>query len=164
MPITPDRKPGESDEEGIILENRLIGDDPSVAGGLRFVNGSFRFRDSVGVYDPRSGSGMSENQHKTLRQLVHLADEGGPFEGFASGAFQEILPSADPFPTSFIWWTSAAKTHKIVELALTRNSNKTVNTEQWKAYDTDGSTVLVTVTDTLSYSGIFELSRTRVIT
>jgi hypothetical protein len=111
-----------------------------------------------------SGGGISEAAHKTLRQLIHLAEEGGPFEGFASGAFQEILPSANPFPTSFIWWTSNAKTHKIVELTLVYNANKTINTEQWKAYDLDGNTILVTVTDTWTYSGVFPLSRTRVVT
>jgi hypothetical protein len=36
-------------------------------------------------------------------------------------------------------------------------------TEEWKMYDTDGSTVLATVTDTISYSGPFETSRTRAI-
>jgi len=110
-----------------------------------------------------SSGGLTETQHKTLRQLIHLAEEGGPFEGFASGAYQETLPSANPFPTSIIWWTSAAKTNKIVEETVTYNSNKTINTDQWKVYDATG-TLLATVTDTVSYSGVFETSRTRTIT
>lgn len=164
MPLTPDRKPGplEEDEE-IQLGPNAIG--PTQAGAFNYDGSDFRFRDGAGTFNPRTGgSGITESQHKTLRQLVHLADEGGPWEGFASGAFYEILPAADPFPTSAIWWTSAAKTHKIVELAVTYNANKTPNTEQWKAYDPDGTTVLVTITDTWAYSGIFPTSRTRVIT
>jgi len=104
------------------------------------------------------------DSHKTLRQLIHLAEEGGPYEGFASGAYQETLPAATPFPSSVIWWTNAAKVSKIVEETVTYNLNSTVATDQWKVYSTDGVTVLATVTDTMTYSGVFELSRVRTIT
>lgn len=53
MARTPDRRPGESDEEGIILENRAPGDDPTIVGGIRYVDGAFRLKDAIGVYDPR---------------------------------------------------------------------------------------------------------------
>jgi len=46
---------------------------------------------------------------------------------------------------------------------VTYNANKTINTSEWKMYDTDGSTVLATVTDTFSYSGIFSTGQTRTI-
>lgn len=115
-------------------------------------------------YGPPVTTTITFDEHKVLRQLIHLAEEGGPYEGFTSGAYQETLPSADPFPTSVIWWTSVAKTSKIVEETLTYNPNNTVNTDQWKVYATDGTTVLATVTDTITYSGVFELNRTRVIT
>lgn len=115
-------------------------------------------------YFPGGSATITIEQHKTLRQLIHLAEEGGPFEGFSSGAYQETLPSASPFPTSVIWWTSAAKVSKIVEETVTYNPNKTVNTDQWKVYATDGVTVLATVTDTVVYSGVFELNRVRAIT
>lgn len=96
--------------------------------------------------------------HKTLRQLIHLAEEGGPWDGFPSGLFQEILPTGNPFPTSAIWWESPAKLKKIVEETVTYNANKTINTDEWKVYDTDGVTVLATATDTFSYSGVFVTS------
>jgi hypothetical protein len=129
--------------------------------------------DNLVLVDPNAGSktltdlipsGISAAAHKALRQLVHLANGGGPWEGFASAAYYETLPAADPFPTSFIWWESSAKLKKIVEETITYNSNKTTNTDQWKVYDTDGTTVLSTITDTIAYSGVFETSRTRVIT
>lgn len=111
-----------------------------------------------------TGGGISANTHKILRQLIHLADGvGGPYEGFASGAFRQILPPSDPFPTSITWWESDSQLQKIVEKTITRNSNKTPSTIEWKVYDTDGSTVLATVTDSISYDGIFELDRTRTV-
>ena len=108
-------------------------------------------------------SGITENQHKTLRQLIHLANQG-PYEGFASGAYQETLPAAAVFPTSFIWWESAAKLKKIVEETVTYNSQKLITSDEWKVYNTDGVTVLKTATDTITYSGVFETNRTRTIT
>ena len=107
---------------------------------------------------------LDANQHKVIRQLIHLAEGiGGPFEGFASGAYREILPSANAFPTSIIWYDDITKTKKIVEKTLTYNTNKSVSTVSWKVYNTDGLTVLATVTDTINYSGIFETNRTRTI-
>jgi hypothetical protein len=105
--------------------------------------------------------GLTESGHRILRQLIHFIDDG-PAEGFATGAYREILPAADPFPTSAIWWESSGKTKKIVELTVSY-TGAFPTTEEWKMYDTDGSTVLATVTDTITYSGPFETSRTRAI-
>lgn len=98
-----------------------------------------------------------------LRQFTRLAQADGPYEGFASGAFEETLPAGVPFPTSVTWWTSAAKTTKIMETAITWNANSTVSTTVTTMYDTDGITVLSTVTDTYAYSGVFLTSRTRTV-
>ena len=106
--------------------------------------------------------GISEATHQALRQLIHFIDDG-PTCGFTTGAFKEILPAGNPFPTSYVWYESAAKVKKIVELTVTRNANKTPATEQWQMYDTDGITVLCTVTDAISYTAVFETSRTRTI-
>jgi len=109
-----------------------------------------------------SGSGLSESQHRVLRQLIHFIEEG-PAGGFASGAYKETLPSGNPFPTSMIWWESSSKLKKIVERTVTW-TGPLPTTDEWKVYDTDGSTVLATVSDAISYSGPFETSRTRTIT
>jgi hypothetical protein len=105
---------------------------------------------------------VSSVGHKALRHLIHFIDSG-PAGGFATGAFKERLPLADPFYTSEIWWESAAKLEKVVELTITRNSEQRPTSEVWKMYDTDGSTVLETITDAIAYSGPFETSRTRTI-
>lgn len=111
-----------------------------------------------GYFDEKLGI----EEHKNIRHLIHFID-GGPAGGFASGAYMEVLPAGNPFHTSEIWYTSAAKTQKIVELTITRNQNKTPATENWKMYDTDGSTVIEEITDSIVYSGIIETSRTRTI-
>lgn len=159
-PLTPDRSPGplEEDEEIRLSPNASA---PSQDGAFNFDGTSFQFRDAVGTYDPRSGGGITEAQHRTLRQLIHFIDDG-PAEGFASGAYKETTYSGI-FPTSEIWWESSSKLKKIVELATVWTGILPTQ-EQWKIYDTDGSTLLATITDSISYSGIFETSRTRTIT
>lgn len=109
---------------------------------------------------------VTEIIHAALRQLVHLADGvGGPWEAWASGSYREILPAASVFPTSIIWWTDNTKTKKIVAKSLTYTASKMPATIQWAAYDSDGLTVIATVTDTMTYSSsIFETSRTRTVT
>ncbi len=103
--------------------------------------------------------GVSVAEHKSLRQLVHLADRG-PFEGFLSNAYREIISS--PFPTSIIWYVDNTKTQKIVEKNITYNGCLP-QIILWKAYDTDGVSVVSTVSDYIGYNGIFEISRTRII-
>ena len=122
--------------------------------------------DNLALIDPTAGTKLlkdlpTASQHQALRQLIHFIDNG-PTNGFASGAYRENLPAADPFVTSVTWWTSSAKTHKIVEKLITY-TGVLATTVQWKMYDTDGSTVLATVTDAITYSGIFESDRTRTI-
>lgn len=110
------------------------------------------------------GGGITEAQHKTLRDLIHFVDNG-PGDGFASGAFRETLPIGNPFPSSVIWYLDVAKTKKLVEKFISYNANKSPHTIQWNMYDYDGITLIHTVIDTFTYSGptVFEASRTRTI-
>lgn len=102
-------------------------------------------------------SGGSADFHK----LLVLFDSDGPAESYASNAFREVTGTV--FPTAVIWWTSAAKTAKIVEKLITW-TGVTATTVQWKIYTkVTGAALLATVTDTIVYSGVFETSRTRVI-
>jgi hypothetical protein len=106
---------------------------------------------------------VTVNTHKGLRQLIHLADGGGPYESFGPALYREITPTASPFPTSVIWYTDATKTYKILEENYVYNPNKTISTITWKVYDTDGTTILVTAVDTINYSGVFEINRIRTV-
>jgi hypothetical protein len=106
------------------------------------------------------GGGLPAAEHKVLRQLIHLA-ETGPFDGFGSTIYREILPAASPFPTSVTWWETSAKLKKIVEKELTYNASNFPITIIWRVYDVDGTTPVATSTDLITYSGAFEISRTR---
>jgi hypothetical protein len=52
---------------------------------------------------------------------------------------------------------------KYVEKAITYTSSYQIATLTWTVYDTDGVTLLATVSDALAYSTFFETSRTRSI-
>jgi hypothetical protein len=108
------------------------------------------------------GGGSIEPQHKTLRDLIHFIDEG-PGDGFATGAFKEILPVGAPFPTSITWYLDTAKTKKLVEKFITYAGTAFPSIIQWNMYDFDGVTLIHTVTDTITYSTAFEATRTRAI-
>lgn len=108
------------------------------------------------------GGGITPTEHQTLRQLIHFIDQG-PGDGFASGAYKEILPSNNPFPTSIIWYLDATKTKKLVEKTITYASNKFPSVIRWQMYDFDGVTVIHTVIDTITYNTAFEATRTRAI-
>lgn len=138
-------------------ENTYVSRDG--AGNMIFYDGVVAAEKTLTELLTGSG-GLTENAHKILRQLIHFIDDG-PAEGFTSGAYREVT-NPGTAPTAIIWWESSSKLKKIVELGLTW-SGVTVTQEQWKVYDTDGSTVLATVTDAISYSGIFETNRTRTI-
>lgn len=157
MGVTPDRRPGPLDEdEGINLEPQAIA--PTVNGEFRYVAGlGFRFFEE-GVEKGLSGTGITEAQHKVLLNLIHFIDEG-PAEGFASGATKTIVGTV--FPTQILW--KRADATKLVEQNITWTASKPT-TIQWKMYAANGTTVLATVTDTISYSGAFETGRTRAIT
>ena len=133
-------------------------------------NGDMRFRDVLNPGLNNEGfklsdlidaaSGITEDEHRVLRQLIHFIDDG-PAEGFLSGAYKETIGTI--FPISEIWYEDNTKTKKIIEL-LTTWSGVLITQEQWKIYSIDGITIKSMITDTINYTGIFENSRTRAIT
>lgn len=94
-----------------------------------------------------------EGLHKTLRHLVHLAEEGGPWDGFSAAPYQEFKTGSGPWDYGYIWWESSSKVNKIIEKTISYNANVTPSTIVWVVYDVDGSTALVTATDTYAYTG-----------
>lgn len=104
---------------------------------------------------------LTPSKHAALRQLTHFIHDG-PAEGFPSGTYREV--SGGLFPTSITWWESSEKTRKVVERTITwGTSPKLPIQDQWVMFAVDGLTSLITVTDTISYSGILEVYRTRTI-
>ena len=95
-----------------------------------------------------------------LRKLERFID--APAEGWATGAYREVTGGA--FPSLVVWWESAAKLKKIMQTTYTRNGSQQATTVEHIVYQSDGSTPAKTVTDTVTYSGAYETSRTRAIT
>lgn len=112
MGRTPDRRPGPLIEEKIILQDDgYTADNP---GEAVYKDGAFSMRDSVGAFDPRSGSGLSETQHENLDTLVHE---------LAKDRYEEITRSGGVV-TNHIVYTDSGKTTKIRETNITRSAGK----------------------------------------
>jgi hypothetical protein len=108
------------------------------------------------------GGGLTAGQHEQLRQIIHLFDGSGPANGFTTGMYREINPPAAILPTTITWWDSVAMVNKIVEKTISY-VGVLPSTITWVVYASDGVTVLETAVDTLVYSGVFEVSRTRAV-
>jgi hypothetical protein len=78
------------------------------------------------------------------------------------GAVQETLPAGATFPTDVVWYRDASKTSELLRLTYTRNGQGLAISVTWLVFDLGGSLVL-TVTDTISYDGVLEVSRTRAV-
>lgn len=115
--------------------------------------------DAEGVFNPRDSGSLN---HKSLRHLIHFIDDG-PGDGFtAAGAIKETLPAGDPFPTSITWYEDDAKTLKIFQKVIVRSGSVAAPTPIiYRMFEADGSTVSAEATDVITYSGVFEIERSR---
>lgn len=171
-PFAPFPKPIEPQEDaietaGIYLQDTSNRDETTL---ITRDGDDLTFKDGnnvtpVTLTDLQASGGLTAEQHKTLRQLTHFVETNSPGEGWGDGPYQsEVLPSADPFPTSETWYTTSGKTNKICKWECTYTANKTYATETWTVYKSDGSSAAAVAVDTISYSGVFEIGRSRVIT
>lgn len=113
MGTTPDRRPGPLTED---TEIRLMPnvDGPTQAGAFNFDGTSFQMRDAAGVFDPRHGSGITEEQHQHLDTLTHWIDQT---------SYDEVTRTGGKV-TSIVTWDSIAKNYKIREEIISRVSGK----------------------------------------
>jgi len=129
----------------------------------RDVSGNMTFTDSiVGAVKTltdllATGTGMTEAAHKIIRHIIHYIEEGPAENSYKKTTWTGILPASE------IWYTTSGMTAFIYEKNYTW-TGITATTIERKIYDTDGSTVLATATDTITYNGIFEDTSTRVVT
>ena len=115
----------------------------------------FTFDSTAPTTTTAQAASSAEENKRLLERFINA-----PAEGWPSNIYREVTGTV--FPSAIIWWTSAAKTTKIVEQLFTYTGvNPTVI--QWKLYASNGTTVLSTITDTITYSGVFETSRVRTI-
>ncbi len=104
-----------------------------------------------------ASSGISSDDHKSLRQLIHFIDEG-PGDGFYNNPFREVVGGL--FPNRVTWWSDSNKTVRLFQTEITRSGIYPV-TQNYKLYATDGFSILATATDTIFYQGAFEMARSR---
>jgi len=150
-----------------------IPDEKWAFGGLEFTdsfnwsgssvgNGRIRFNVSAGLFEFSENGGAWTSVpagHSALRQLIHFIDNG-PAQGFATGAYRETTGTI--YPTSIIWYNHGGPGKiKIVEKLITW-AGVLPATITWNMYDAAG-VVIATISDAISYSGMFETSRTRTI-
>lgn len=114
-----------------------------------------------------SGGGITEAQHKALRQLIHFLADGGPGEGITANNPVKKTSWNGIFSTGYIWYDddpdSEPSAGKIVEKAVVW-SGIMKDSETWIVYKTDGTSKAADAVDTITNSGITETKRTRVIT
>ncbi len=152
MPVTPDRTPGPSLEEELQLSDE--GTDPSVVGAIVNNGGVLKGKDSIGVFDLRSGTGLSEANHRNVDQLVHE---------IAEDSFEEYTYSGSKV-TDIVVWETAAKLKRIRDFAFTYTGSK-VTTAVTRHYDAAGAIITgETMTETFAYSGGQVSDITRVLT
>jgi hypothetical protein len=101
--------------------------------------------------------GISAAQHKSLRDIIHFIDEG-PGDGFPSGTYKEILGGL--YPTSVTWYDSSAPGKKKILEKIYTWTGATASPIVWNIYDA-AEVLLLALTDTITYSGILEISRIR---
>lgn len=156
MPTTPDDiQGGTTDADLLILRDAAT--NPSAVGEFRRNGGDLLAYDGIGLFNLRGSGGISADDHKTLLQLIHFIDEG-PAEGFATGATKTITGGI--FPTEVLW--RRADTTALVRQSIAW-SGVVPSSVVWRVYAADGVTVIATVTDAITYTGIVETSRTRSI-
>lgn len=83
MSKTPDRFPGEREDEGLVISDEGI--DPDKLGEVRYSAGDFKMKDHLGVFNPRTSGGGG-----------YTATHTGQFLASVDGAtFVPALPVID---------------------------------------------------------------------
>jgi hypothetical protein len=131
-------------------------------------DGSILFRDATGVYDPRAGGGLTPDQHKALRQLIHFLDDG-PGAGFAAGPYyKEITFTNLVFPIDITWYEDSGKTKMIFKKEIVRSGGAATLVAptpiRYYVYKSDGTSWAARAVDTITYSGVIEQHRSRAVT
>lgn len=143
MARTPDRRPGESREEGTVYQDRAAGDLPPELGGVRLVAGRFQLRDSLGVFDPRESNisaASSPSANLVIEVDPNVVDVTYSITKTAGRVVQEL-------------WTQTSNGRPIKRVIYAYIGRK-IASETRAVYSLDdGITVVAAKTITYSYVG-----------
>lgn len=150
MPITPDRHGGAEYLERAVFEDSGSG-GPASAGHLLYSANNFLAQDSIGVFNLR-------------RPWMNHMD--GPSADVPGRTFYKSVTWASgvPVPSLIAWYSDAALTKLVATDTFTYSATIKVLpvTIVYRKYAVDGTTVVATATDTITYSsGVFETGRVR---
>lgn len=81
--------------------------------------------------------------------------------GRAVATSRAILGGA--FPTSIVYYKDESNTVKVFEIVITRDATQNPTSVDYKLYSLDGQSVVSVATERITYSGPFEVGRTRTI-
>lgn len=103
MPRTPDRFPGPREEEEVQFAEQSS--DPTVAGALRYVDGVFRQKDSVEVYNPRKPRNIWPIEEAATETTIYVRTTGSDTTGDGESvgtAFRTIAKALTTIP--YVIW------------------------------------------------------------
>lgn len=156
MPKTPNYFYGTQYVNKLVLLSNS--DEPTEIGEIVFSDGYFIFKNSYQSVNFNeiisSTSNINETNLQNSNQLANLINDGPVLNTL--NLVKEIV--GNPFPTAEIWKDGD---NKVIELIITRDAQMKPIIEEWKRYE-DGA-IVEQITDTITYQGIFEISRTRVV-
>jgi hypothetical protein len=150
MPRTPDRFPGERQEEGIQFDTTDAA-APAVEGELKYVQGiGFQYLED-GIVRNLTGS-FSPSQHFNLDTLVHDAE--------VRTSYDSVTYTGNKI-TNYTVWTDNTTTDKIREYQVSYIGNKIsqIVTKQYNA----AQSIVEQITEVISYTGnkVTSISRTK---
>lgn len=106
------------------------GEDPAAIGHIRLNGGAIKAMDATGIFDLRSGSGLSEAAHRSLDTLIHeLAED-----------FHVQITKVSGKVSNVTVWEDNTETKKIREAAFTRSAGK-VSQVVITQYDAAGAAI-----------------------
>lgn len=112
-----------------------------------------------------SQEAVSVNDHKNLQHFVHLSDGISPgYLGHASPYLETSYAPGTPFVSEEVWYTQLGG-NRLLSKSYTRDSNQSATLVVWRLYDgtSPGPTppTVAAMSETISYNGVLEVSRTR---
>lgn len=132
---------------------------PSVITPLKHFNLHGNINDAVEALEAKVGinfSAVSTSFDYIINSILLIQNQ------HASGVKRII--TGQPFPTSVIWYADSGATIKLVEKIYTYNGSNLITQIVLKLYNgTIANTLKRTITDSITLSGPFETSRSRIV-
>lgn len=131
--------------------------------GIKHSDQHININDSVEAVEAKLGIDLSSVQNSIdyIARLFLITQT----EHYSAAYSEIVLVTGRPWPASVTWYTSSAKTIKLVEKEFAYGSVPVPTTVTMRLYNgTVANTVVRTITDTITYTNnVFEATRTRVV-